>query len=75
MGAHRGYKNKLDLQVARNLWKGRRLCKVAENIKKRTELIEAGFDYVCEMANVLNCLSSANKMTEQSIGKSWGCML
>jgi len=28
------------------------ICKAAANIKEATELIEAGFDYVCEMANV-----------------------
>jgi hypothetical protein len=28
------------------------ICKAASSIKEATELIEAGFDYVCEMANV-----------------------
>jgi integrase/predicted RNA-binding Zn-ribbon protein involved in translation (DUF1610 family) len=28
------------------------VCKAAANIKEATDLIEAGFDYVCEMANV-----------------------
>jgi len=28
------------------------ICKAAANIKEATELIESGFDYVCEMANV-----------------------
>ncbi len=28
------------------------ICKAASSIKEATELIEAGFDYVCEMANI-----------------------
>jgi len=28
------------------------ICKAAANVKEATELIEAGFDYVCEMADV-----------------------
>lgn len=28
------------------------ICKAAANVKEATELIEAGFDYACEMANV-----------------------
>jgi hypothetical protein len=28
------------------------LCKVADNVKEATQLIEAGYEYVCEMDNV-----------------------
>ena len=47
---HKNIKNTLIYtQLVKNISEDEYVCKVAKNLEEATQLIEAGFDYVCDM--------------------------